>query len=175
MKKIYFILLILISSAIISCNNSSSGDLPEGFVDPFSSQPYVPNADKYSNIPGVGCSTKTCNAVIYQGSVDGRSQVGIAVYNSPTSNLKIYWDASAINSVNIPPTEYTIKVISSGIQYISLKESPTATGNLNITITPNSPSDGIYTIAFNGTINIGGFAINSTHRIQANKYPEPKN
>ena len=177
MKKIYSIAIILITFTIISCNNSSSKDLPDGYVNPGLTAKEISTDKGYNiNIAGPPCSGNTCNAVLFHGTVNGNSQAGIVVDGGPGFNLKIYWDGaidtSAVDTLDIPPTEYTIKVISGASTYISLKESPVAAGNLKIEITPNHPSDRIYTIQFQDSISISGTPIiNNGNYIQAYKYP----
>ena len=165
MKKIYSILLILIAGTIISFNNSSSDDSQTGYVDPgFDDPTKIPIPTTY-NIGGIS-TTSTSKAVICQGSVGGKSQVGIAVDNGSGVNLKIYWEGTISTSAvgTYSPTQYTIKVISGGTPY-------TSTDPLNIVITPNNPTDGIYNIQFLSNISVGPVTINSsTSYINAYKY-----
>ena len=165
MKKIYSIAIILITFTIISCNNSSSKDLPDEYVNPgLTTKDF--QATTFT-INGVS-SAPTPHAVIYQGTVNEKSQVGIVADNGSNFNLKIYWDGN-IASSTFPksPSDYKIKVTSSGVEYTDTASS------LNITITQVTPPVGkIYTIQFLSPIAItGSITINSGNTITAYMYP----
>ena len=108
MKKIYYIFIILITFTIISCNDSSSNDLPDEYIDPFSNAPAAPSLAKGYTItttpafsPPPSCGGDTCKAIIYQ----GQSQSGIAVAGS-NFDLKIYWNGIIATTIS----QYTIKI-----------------------------------------------------------------
>jgi len=162
MKIIYSVLIILITCIIISCNNSSSDDGPTGYRDPGLTPKDVSTNKSFNNI-AVGCvnrSGQTCKAVIYQGT----PYVGIAIDDDSNFKLKIYWEGTINTPMPITSNQYTIKVISSGIEY------STTSDPLNVTITPHVSDDKLLTIQFNSPINLGGVTINNGATINAFKY-----
>ena len=140
MKKICLILLILIVGTIISCNDSSSGDSLTGYVDPFAGAPPAPKT--------TGSNLGNAHAIIYTGG----SQVGIAV-DRGSYILKIYWSGSALTTYN-------------GITgtFVAAGGTQSDFGPIDITITPNSPSDNLCSITFSS-------AIDSVTSITAYMYP----
>ncbi|MCL2154607.1 MAG: hypothetical protein FWH53_02965 [Leptospirales bacterium] len=174
MKKIYSILIILSVCVIISCNDSSSSNLPNEYTNPFTSPPAEPSSYKsFNNIGGGGFpdeSGQSCKAVIYQGTLNGTPQVGFAIEDNSGHKLKIYWDGSidtsSTNNIYKLSNEYTIKVLSGGTEHT------TTSAPLDISIEPhtNPAAVGIFTITFNSPILVGGVTINSAAIINAYKY-----
>ena len=173
MKKIYFILIILSACVIISCNDSSSDNLPNEYINPFASPPAEPSSYKSFNNIGGGFSNESgqsCKAVIYQGTLNGTPQVGFAIEDNSGHKLKIYWDGSidtsSANNIYKLSNEYTIKVLSGGTEHT------TTSAPLDISIEPhtNPAAVGIFTITFNSSILVGGVTINSGATINAFRY-----
>ena len=159
MKKICLILTIFIVCIIIACNKSSSDDPSFDFIDPrLDIEKDVSGAKGWNGITGIGAcpSGKNCNAVIYIGA----TQVGFAIEDSSSNNLKIYWNGG----LDIFPTNaYT--AISNGTTVPSVN-------NLDITITQQDPpNDKIFQIKFNAAITIGTIIIANGATINAYQYP----
>jgi len=161
MKKIYSILIILIACTIISCNDSSGSGSSEGYIDPGLTTP-KPVSNKYWNISPAGqtCGPlKTCNAVIYQGN----SQIGIAIDNGSSFNLKIYWTGNFGIGTH-SPNNCTIKVRSGAT------EDFITTNNITITIAQHASEEGVFIITFTiPSVTIAGVTI-ASGTIHAYKY-----
>ena len=181
MKKIYYI-IILITGTIISCNNSSSGDYPEGYVDPgLVKRSDLSAAKGYNNIdvgcqdcPRIGVTSEACKAVIYQGTLNnGIQYIGIAIDDDSGFNLKIYWtgDSTIPNSKTLDPGNYFIKIVNSSGTY----DSPTGSMVLDINNNPADPSGKVYEITFTSGTTINGgttpVTINNGATINAYLYP----
>ena len=180
MKKIYSILIILSACITISCNDSSSGGLPNEYIDPrlilrtdlSSDKSYADIANECEDCPRTTPDVKEgkdCKAVIYQGTLNNTPYVGIAVDDDLDFKLKIYWTGS----IDTPTSEYTIKIIHDNSVYTS------TTSTLDITINQHTTAAGIYEIKINTPITIPRFSgsggpasitIQNTTIIHAYKY-----
>lgn len=175
MKKITVLyILILFTGIILSCNDSSGGNSEEGYIDPGLSAKDISANKSYNLTMATGgaksASGSGAHAVIYQGELGGIDYVGIAIDNfdnTPATdrfNLKIYWQSSSINSVSLTNTQYSVKLIINGVEYT------TPTGNLDLTITPES--DNTYSIEINTPITLTSNTITGSGApdIRAQKY-----
>jgi hypothetical protein len=182
MKKIAFLaILIFIIGIMFSCNDSSSGDdVAVGYIDPALGTPKDISGNKSYNLTMTTGGNKTlsgsiAHAIIYEGSLNGVSYVGIAVDNfdnTPSTDrfkLQIYWSGYTIATTPFPltSTQYSVNLIINGVQYT------TPTGNLDLTIT--AETDNTYSIEFTGNnISITGNSIADANLvgpgIRAQKY-----
>jgi len=175
MKRIFLLtILILITGIMFSCNDSSNSKTEEGYIDPGLTAKTVSTTKSYNLTMTTG-GNKTASgsgayAIIYQGELNKIDYVGIAIDNfdnTPTTDrfkLQIYWQASSINSVSLTSSQYTVKLIINDVEYT------TPTGNLDLTITPES--DGTYSIEINTPITLTSNTITGSGApdIRAQKY-----
>ena len=148
-KKFYSITIILITFTIISCSNSSSKDLPDEYVNPFEKKVQTPQPTGYTINGTTGPSTS--HAVIYQGTINDESYVGIAADNGLSNtakfNLKIYWKSNA--TIEGPHTltygNYFIKIVDGLTTYDTI-DTTTNSGNMKLDITAGT--NNVYKIDF---------------------------
>jgi len=167
MKYIY-ICLISILFYLTACSGDSSSSTETGYVDPYLTSEKTVALKSYTLGSQSCSSSKSCGAIIFQGTLNDSNYVGFAVNDkhdaSPDFNLKIYWQASSIpSSVDLAPGNFTIKIIKGTSEYTS------TTDNLKLTIADQG--DGTYLITFTGNITVGSVSINSGSTIRAYKYP----
>jgi len=182
MRKIIFIIAVLLSASIISCSGDSDSDVSVGYIDPGLGSAKTVNANKsYSLTLSSGgnksVSGVNANSIIYLGAMSDATYVGIAVDNLDNStatsrfSFKIYWPATEIpeGSVTLTSSQYSVKVIGNGNSY-------STTNGSDITMTINKQTDDTYNIQLTSSIVFtdgGGNTLTSgaTPTIRAYKYP----
>lgn len=174
MKKIASILAVMTIASFIACNESSGPSTETGYVDPGLGSTKTVNANKSYDIatePLCGPSA-SCHSIIYVGTLNNTSYVGIAVdnFNSTPANrfsFKMYWPATSIpQGNNLTINSCNIKIIDNSTSYELLNTTIN-----NVDINYNS-SNNTYEIEFNSLINVSGININALDFIHAYKYPE---
>jgi len=171
MKKILFFLLVILSSGIIfSCNKSSDSDSDDSYIDPGNWGGFTLNSLKeytISSTSGDTCGPGTaCCSIIYQGELDDIKYVGIAVDNRdqvvpPTYIFKMYWAASAI------PTGTGLTLPS-----CTIKINDQSSSGINVTnATITNEGDGTYSISFSGSYTVGTTETLTAVNMRAYKYP----
>ena len=164
MNKLFYVLAILISSALISCSNGSGSDSDKGYVDPDLDESKTLVSKSYTLGTFSCTSSTTCGAIIFQGELKDVEYAGFAAgKDSENSNftLKVYWEADSITSVNLPSSSYSIIINDGNCEYTSTSD------NLNVTISGNSGST-IYTITFNEAITVSDDSSNTFTIIPGN-------
>jgi len=172
MKYIY-ICLISILFYLTACSGGSSSSTETGYVDPYLTSEKTVALKSYTlyTLGSRSCSSsKSCGAIIFQGTLNDTNYVGFAVdnYQSGESkfSLKIYWPGDSIPSSIDNPAGYVVEAVIDGTTYNS------ATVNLRATITSGTDSNGvaIYTITFTDPLTIGSLKIVSGDKIEAYRY-----
>jgi hypothetical protein len=185
MKKFILIILILCLS-ILSCKEEQIN--PSDDYKEMGLEKAKAINDKSYTI-GPGCTTSTeCPSIIFSGTINSVNYVGIAIDNSHTTTppdfkILIYWPGTlsgSNESFNLLPTQYNIKIWNSSdyFESLSTQDPPTATTNLNISLTVvdgvahelTSINTKVYTITFNDTLNVGTYSIAQNNTIVAHKY-----
>jgi len=175
MKYIY-ICLISILFYLTACSGGSSSSTETGYVDPYLTSEKTVALKSYTlGFGSQSCSSsKSCGAIIFQGTLNDSNYVGFAVDNYQSGgskfSLKIYWPGDSIPSSIDNPAEYVIEAVIGGTTYTSATGN--LTGNLKATITSGTDSNGvaIYTITFTDSLTIGSLNIVSGDKIEAYRY-----
>jgi hypothetical protein len=169
MKYIY-ICLISILFYLTACSGGSSSSTETGYVDPYLTSEKTVALKSYTLGSQSCSSSKSCGAIIFQGTLNDSNYVGFAVDNYQSGgskfSLKIYWPGDSIPSSIDNPAGYVIEAVIGGTTYTS------PTGNLKATITSGTDSNGvaIYTITFTDPLTIGSLNIVNGNKIEAYRY-----
>ena len=173
MKYIY-ICLISILFYLTACSGGSSSSTETGYVDPYLTSEKTVALKSYT-LGSRSCSfSKSCGAIIFQGTLNDTNYVGFAVDNYQSGgskfSLKIYWPGDSIPSSIDNPAGYVIEAVIGGTTY----NNNSASGNLKANITSGTDSNGvaIYTITFTDSLTIGSGSLNivSGDKIEAYRY-----
>jgi len=173
MKYTYTCLLSLLFY-LTACSGGSSSSTETGYVDPYLTSEKTVALKSYTLGSRSCSSSKSCGAIIFQGTLNDTNYVGFAVdnYQSGESkfSLKIYWPGDSIPSSIDNPAGYVVEAVIDGTTYNSATGN--LTGNLKATITSGTDSNGvaIYTITFTDSLTIGSLNIVSGDKIEAYRY-----
>ncbi len=126
MKK--FILFSILALLVTGCSGGDSGDDSIGFtITPGSVTEFTIPDKSHDTSFSAGSSTCTasasCNSIVFIGTVDGTSYVGIAISNNPyAENYKVMIYLPGRSSVplgdfTLTPANSTIKVVRNGTPY----------------------------------------------------------
>jgi hypothetical protein len=176
MKYIY-ICLISILFYLTACSGGSSSSTETGYVDPYLTSEKTVALKSYTLGAQSCSSSKSCGAIIFQGTLNDSNYVGFAVDNYQSGgskfSLKIYWPGDSIPSSIDNPAGYVIEAVIGGT-------TSSATGNLRATITSGTDSNGVaiytitftdsLTITFTDSLTIGSLNIVSGDKIEAYRY-----
>jgi hypothetical protein len=170
MKK--FILFSTVILFAAGCSGGDGGDGSTGFkVTPGSVTEFTIKAKSYDVIYS---GAKSGNyAVVFLGTIDGNSYVGVALSSNPDSstsfNLKMHFRASAIPaSYTLQDSEPTDVITVRNEGSATFSDPATWTGTLDLTFLNNG--DGTYTITGVGNPTVGGNPLTIT-TITALKVP----
>jgi len=173
MKYIY-ICLISILFYLTACSGGSSSSTETGYVDPYLTSEKTVALKSYTLGLQSCSSSKSCGAIIFQGTLNDTNYVGFAVDNYQSGgskfSLKIYWPGDSIPSSIDNPAGYVVEAVIDGTTY----NNNSASGNLKANITSGTDSNGvaIYTITFTDSLTIGSGSLNivSGDKIEAYRY-----